>query len=319
MTTNLLDWHEDDQVIDPKAEYRLLLNGLRRTQGFGLFFAQCSTFGGAKIIQQVQRDLAVQTINVLTFETPISDGNVFKQVQLFLAAHPDTQILFIQGLELSLLDYEESKKRLGWSSEKIFSYSWQGVPPVLINLNQQREHFRDSFSTRLVFLLPVFAIKYLIHRAPDFFDWRSGIAQFNDDRLILIRETERISLEGDYTQYCLWSQAQRNRRILEIQSVLDADPRVEFGRLHLYLEQGNLFVASSDYEAAIAVYDEALVIKPDDHAALHNKGNALYKLGRYEEAILAYDAAFAIKPDLHEALSQKGAVLGDLGRYEEAI
>jgi hypothetical protein len=46
--TDLLDWHEEDQSIDPEAEYRMLLNGLRRTEGFGLFFVQCSPFGGDK-------------------------------------------------------------------------------------------------------------------------------------------------------------------------------------------------------------------------------------------------------------------------------
>jgi hypothetical protein len=145
MTTDLLDWHEEDQSVDPEAEYRMLLNGLRRTEGFGLFFVQCSPFGGEQIIQRVRADLAEQTVAVLKLEAPIADGNVFKRIRDFLDTQPKTQVLFIQGLELSLLDYEESKKRLGWSSEKIFSYSWQGVPPVLINLNQQRERFRDSF------------------------------------------------------------------------------------------------------------------------------------------------------------------------------
>jgi hypothetical protein len=55
MTTDLLDWHEEDQSVDPEAEYRMLLNGLRRTEGFGLFFVQCSPFGGEQIIQRVRR------------------------------------------------------------------------------------------------------------------------------------------------------------------------------------------------------------------------------------------------------------------------
>jgi len=318
MSTNLLDWHDEDQTLDPEAEYRMLLNGLRRTEGFGLFFAQCSPFAGEKIIQRVRQDLT-QSIEVLKLNAPIADGNVFKCIQRFLADHPDTGVLFIQGLELSLLDYEESKKRLGWSSEKIFSYSWHGVPPVLINLNQQRERFRDSFSTRFVFLLPVFAVKYLVHRAPDFFDWRSGIAQFADDAKTLTQESFRLWLEGDYKQYLAWSQPQRNRRILEIQALLDADDLDQQEKYNLHFEQGNLFHASQEFEAAIAAYDQALAIKPDKHAALYNKGVALYALGRYEEAIAAYDQALAIKPDYHEALNNKGNALSDLGRYEEAI
>jgi Flp pilus assembly protein TadD len=319
MTTDLLDWHEEDQSVDPEAEYRMLLNGLCRTEGFGLFFVQCSPFGGEQIIQWVRSDLVDQTISVLKLADPIEDGNVFKRIRDFLDTQPKTQVLFIQGLELSLLDYEESKKRLGWSSEKIFSYSWQGVPPVLINLNQQRERFRDSFHTRLVFLLPIFAIKYLVHRAPDFFDWRSGVAQLTDDADTLSRESQRIWQEGDYQQYLSWTQAQRNHRILEMQSLLEAQGLGTQEQCSLHFKQGNLFAASTEWEAAIAAYDAALAIKPDYHEALNNKGVALVNLGRYEAAISAYDAALAIKPDYHEALYNKGVALGNLGRYEAAI
>ena len=73
------------------------------------------------------------------------------------------------------------------------------------------------------------------------------------------------------------------------------------------------------FEAAIAAYDAALSIQPDDHQALNNKGFALYESGRYEEAIAAYDAALSIQPDYHQALNNKGIALDDLGRYEEAI
>lgn len=319
MTTDLLAWDENDQTLDPDAEYRMLLNGLRRTEGFGLFFVQCSPFGGKQIIQRVQEDLATQPVEVLTLEEPLADGNVFKCIKHFLDDHAGTQILFVQGLELSLLDYEESKKRLGWSSEKIFSYSWHGVPPVLINLNQQRERFRDSFATRIVFLLPVFAVKYLVHRAPDFFDWRSGVAQIADDSSTLSREFLRIQAEGDYSQYLSWTQEQRNRRILEIQSLLEAEKLDESERVNLHFEQGNLFAASTEWEAAIAAYDAAIAIQPDDHQALYNKGNALVNLDRYEEAIAAFDAAIAIQPDKHQALYNKGFALVNLGRYEEAI
>jgi tetratricopeptide (TPR) repeat protein len=73
------------------------------------------------------------------------------------------------------------------------------------------------------------------------------------------------------------------------------------------------------YEQAIAAYEQALAIKPDDHQAFSNKGIALADLGRYEQAIAAYEQALAIKPDLHEAFSNKGIALADLGRYEQAI
>ncbi len=54
-------------------------------------------------------------------------------------------------------------------------------------------------------------------------------------------------------------------------------------------------------EEAIASYDRALEIKPDDHEAWNNRGIALYNLGRFGEAIASCVRALEIKPDLHQA------------------
>jgi tetratricopeptide (TPR) repeat protein len=64
------------------------------------------------------------------------------------------------------------------------------------------------------------------------------------------------------------------------------------------------------YEEAIAAFDQALAIKPDDQDALNNKGNALGNLERYEEAIAAFDQALAIKPDYHNAFYNKACCYG---------
>jgi hypothetical protein len=176
MTTDLLDWHEEDQTVDPETEYEALLHGLSCTEGFGLFFAQCSPCRGERIIQQVRQDLT-KTIEILNLDAPIADGNIFKRIQQVLSEHPGTAVLFIRGLELSLLDWENPKTSLEWSNT-INRDSWQGLPPVLIHLNQQRERFRDTFNTRLVFLLPDEQMTQLVKQAPDFFDWRSGWLRF---------------------------------------------------------------------------------------------------------------------------------------------
>jgi tetratricopeptide (TPR) repeat protein len=317
--TNLLDWDEDDLEVDPEEEYQALLNGLRRTQGFGLFFVQCTPFSSDEIIKRICKDLAAKKSEVLKFEKPIADGNVFKHIKAFLGQHTSTEVLFIQGLEHSLYDYEETKKQLGWRSDKIYTYSWHGVPPILINLNQQRERFRDSFGICLVFLLPVFAIRYLVQRAPDFFDWRSGILQYVEDSKQLAQKSREIWLEGDYEKYLGWSQDERNRRIFEIQALVDAGHCSDADIVNLYIEQGNLFAASQDYEASIAAYDKALQFKPDKHEAWYNRGIALGNLGRYKDEVAAYDKALEVKPDDHEAWNNRGIALFDLGRYEDAI
>jgi CHAT domain-containing protein/Flp pilus assembly protein TadD len=73
------------------------------------------------------------------------------------------------------------------------------------------------------------------------------------------------------------------------------------------------------YEEEIASYDNALKIKPDDYLAWVNRGAALWRSGRYEEAIASYDSALKIKPDYYLAWIGRGLALSDLGRLEEAI
>jgi tetratricopeptide (TPR) repeat protein len=319
MTLNLLDWDEDLQT-DSAEEYQALLNGVRRSQGFGLYFVQCSPFSGGKLIGRIQTDLTEKTIAVLKFEQPITDGNVFKRINTFLTDHAPVDVLLIQGLEKSLFDAEETKKRLGWSTEKANAYTWREVPPVLINLNQQRERFRDSFETCFVFLLPQYAIKYLIHRAPDFFDWRSGLVNYASDPDTLAQESERILQTSDYEAYCTWSEEERTSRLFAIQAIADEPETTLETRASLYFEQGLLFAAAQDFSAAMICFDKAATLQPDLHEALYNKGNALVNLGQYDDdAIAAYDQALAIKPDKHEALNNKGNVLFNLGQYEAAI
>ena len=318
MTVNLLDWDEDLQV-SPDEEYRALLNGLRRTKGFGLFFVQCSPFSGGKLIERVQADLTEKTIGVLKFEHAITDGNVFKRVSEFLAKFP-ADVLFIQGLENSLFDAEETKKRMDWIDEKVHAYTWREVPPVLINLNQQRERFRDSFATCFVFLLPQYAINYIVHRAPDFFDWRSGLVNYVSDLETLEKESKRIlAEEADYQAYCKWSSDERKSRIFLIQCFLDESRIQNQERARFYFEQGLLFSASGDNEVAISNYDKAINLKPDHFDAFRGKGGSLHDLGHIELAINHYDLALKINPQDHKSLYNKGLALSDLGCKQEAI
>jgi tetratricopeptide (TPR) repeat protein len=88
---------------------------------------------------------------------------------------------------------------------------------------------------------------------------------------------------------------------------------------NIFFEVANSYISLKKYEEAIAAYDQALQIKPDDHEAWNNRGSALGNLGRYEEAITACDQALQIKSDKHEAWFNRGIALVNLGRYEEAI
>jgi len=315
-----IDW-DIDLPTDPDEEYRALVRALRRTQGFGLLFVRCSPAESTRLIQRVQTDLPQKTAAVLSFDQPITDGNLYSRVEEYLEHTNHPNILFIQGLEHSIYDYEDTKRRQdNWQSPDLYSYSWKGVPRVLMNLNQQRERFRDTFNTCFVFLIPNFVLSYLVNRAPDFFDWRSGIFQLPMDAERLQQESQRVYSERfNLEDYEALTSNERRQKILEVQALIDEDHQTLDRRADLYFEQGLLFATAGKWKEAIAAYDRALAIKPDKDEAFNNKGIALRNLGRYEEAIAAYDQALAIKPDFHEAFYNKGFALGDLGRYEEEI
>jgi tetratricopeptide (TPR) repeat protein len=318
MSQSQANWDEEIPY-DPEAEYQALLRALRRKRGFGLFFVQCSPAEGEKIIQRVQTDLSQKRIEVLKLEESLEQGNLYERVETFLQARKNVEILFIQGLEYSLYDYEETKKRLGWSSEEIYSYSWKGVPRILSHLNQQRERFRDNFDCSFVFLVPLFVIKYFIQRAPDFFDWRSGMFWFPGDPQQVEQEARQVVLEGGYQKYLLLSPTKRWQKILQIRELLENPHQTTDGKAELLFVLCSLFYSEQDYGNTIASLDQVIEFKPDDHEAWFNKGNVLYDLGCKGDAIAAYEQAIHFKPDDHEAWYSKGVALSDLERDEEAI
>ena len=317
MKPEAIDWDEDLPPAEPEEEYLTLVRTLKRTDGFSLLFVECLPAQGERWIARVKTDIPQQKIEVLRLKESVYNFyNLIEQ----LPNRDRIHVLFVQGLEYSLYEYEREKKDLGWESKDIYSYSWRGVPPVLINLNQQRERFRDNFKICFVFLLPKFAIDYFIQRAPDFFDWRSSLFKLSMDGESLQAESikacsERWKLED----YFSLTPAERKRELVRIQTLIDEDGQTGEQKAELFFEQALLYRYGEQYAKAIASFDKALELKPDLHEAWYNRGNALYNLGRLEAARSSYDKALEIKPDLHEAWNNRGIALGNLGRLEEAI
>ena len=185
MNQRLFNWQQNlDSTA--KEEYSSLRRSLQRNRGFGLFFVQCSPAIGTSIIAEIKQDVKPKKIDSLKFVQPI-DSLYNEIVELSDIEHTD--ILFISGLEYSLLAYEEytfgnsskggaSERETYANSKERYSQSKRGIPRFLGYLNLQRDRFKRDFPLSLVFLVPIFGIEYLIERTPDFFDWRSGFFRF---------------------------------------------------------------------------------------------------------------------------------------------
>ncbi|NJL83264.1 MAG: tetratricopeptide repeat protein [Chloroflexaceae bacterium] len=60
-------------------------------------------------------------------------------------------------------------------------------------------------------------------------------------------------------------------------------------------------------------------IEPEDAKTCFSRGNDLYGLGKYEEAIAAYDQAIAIKPDDPDAWYNKACCYGSQNNLDLAL
>ena len=58
-----------------------------------------------------------------------------------------------------------------------------------------------------------------------------------------------------------------------------------------FVQEGNILDSQGKFEKAVAAYDNALKIVPDDADVLFNKGETLVKLGMIPEAMKCFDTA----------------------------
>jgi|GEM_PF-746239 len=300
-----------DTKANTRAEYQALVRSLEWTDGFRLLFVRCSPVEGEGLITKVEKDITEKSIDVIRLEKPID--NLHKLVKnITKNSKPD--ILFIKGIEKSFVEYIKP----GFGGQGDY-YKIDSVPRVLGNLNLQRERFRDEFDICFVFLLPLFGLKYFIRRAPDFFDWNSGVFEFLPKPEVVEQESLQILQQGSYRKYRNLTPPEQSQKILEIEELLEENDHTTSRRKKLLRELATLQSAAKEYAAAVASYDEALAIQRNHYQSWYYRGFALKNLGRYEEAIASYDQARQLNPYRCSCWSHRGDALNKLGRYEEAI
>lgn len=84
-------------------------------------------------------------------------------------------------------------------------------------------------------------------------------------------------------------------------------------------DQGCSLFSAGRYEEALAYFNQAVALMPDQANLWYRQGDALANLTRYPEALLSLNRALALKPDYQQAWALRGAVLIYLERYSEAL
>ncbi|NEO11737.1 MULTISPECIES: HEAT repeat domain-containing protein [unclassified Moorena] len=292
--------------------YQAFLRSLRRRRGFGIVFMQCPPAEAKRIIGRVHQDLPQKQIATLTLTEPID--NLYDRVK-YILDRDHLSILFIQGLEKSLEPYIKP----GYGGDGDY-YNLDTVPTILSHLNQRRELFRDNFPTLcFVFVLPAFAIKYFIRRAPDFFDWSAGVFEFSVDK-VDVTATIAMSVDKGEHQIDVTNYVQIGDTVYTDRELSD-----------LRRSQGEQLVESKQFDEALIYYEEALQLyrKLGDQAEIASTlttiGNVFQGLEHYDQALSSYQEAVAISEQINNQVSQASALGGlgetylSLGDYQQAI
>ena len=85
------------------------------------------------------------------------------------------------------------------------------------------------------------------------------------------------------------------------------------------LNRGIEQLQAGDYEEALASFDRAIAIEPENHKAWFYRSHALRNLERYQEAIPSYDKFLEAEPENYEAWYYRGNSLFALEQYQEAV
>jgi tetratricopeptide (TPR) repeat protein len=91
------------------------------------------------------------------------------------------------------------------------------------------------------------------------------------------------------------------------------------GLRSVYFYRGFSHLMLGELERAIADYDEAVRLDPENNLVYSYRGLVYKELGEYENAIADYDEAIRLNPDYAYAYYNRGSAYSDIGEYEKAV
>ena len=113
----------------------------------------------------------------------------------------------------------------------------------------------------------------------------------------------------------LLERGQVNEAVAHFQKALALQPDEAMAHYNF----GVALVQKGQIDEAIGQYQEALRLEPDHADAHNNLGEALDEKGQTDEAIRQYQEALRLKPDHADAHNNLGAALDEKGQTDEAI
>jgi tetratricopeptide (TPR) repeat protein len=115
----------------------------------------------------------------------------------------------------------------------------------------------------------------------------------------------------------VWGSCRRDydRAIADFDAALKIDPE----NLHAHLNRATARDCKKDYDGALADANEALRLDPHSAVAYNNRGHAWYGKGEHEKAIADYDKAIQLDPKYAMAVKNRAMARIALGQHEKAL
>lgn len=85
------------------------------------------------------------------------------------------------------------------------------------------------------------------------------------------------------------------------------------------INRANERVVNGNLEGALADFEDAIALNPNQATAFFNRGVLIHSLGKLEAAIQDFSAAIALLPDYDEPYYQRGNSYRQLGQFHQAI
>ncbi len=98
-----------------------------------------------------------------------------------------------------------------------------------------------------------------------------------------------------------------------------ADKQVRYRDADIYHDRANLYYNLKKFDLALANYQKAIAIDPQDPYIYNNRGKLYRKLRKFDLALADFDRAIAINPNYAGAYNNRGNVYGNMRQWDLAI
>lgn len=293
-------------------DFERLAHGLRLARDFALFFARCNVPAvRPALVEQLKAAVDRPIVEVIV----LPDGDPYVPIAEVAQEAPPEAALFIYGLETLLPSSDDVRAQ-----------------ETLNRMNWRRAAYQ-RLQRPLVFWLPEYALTLISRGAPDFFDWNSGVFEFEVPepvRYSLLAELLSIDRAG-LGRLEAKGKADRTALLVGLwQEYSGQNDAERLARERVALQLGMLHLHMGNYREARTWLDRAMNLarilgdEAAEAAAWHNLASIELRVGDYKTAREKFQKALAMEQKIGDrigeatTLHQLGAIYVYTGDYEAA-